>query len=162
MDIVRRSPAGLVIKIIAIEISLEIIYLLLSTALVEVRSQAGESYTLARAILSVMFLSLAITAVVTLVAQWANEGYYIKENELVVRRGIIHKTEISYPYANMQSVSVQQGFFGRLFNFGLVTIFIPTLGKDILFNEISAPKKFAQVLKDHIPYAESGQFLIRK
>ncbi|MEZ6330759.1 MAG: hypothetical protein R3B12_01960 [Candidatus Saccharimonadales bacterium] len=48
MDIVRRSPAGLVIKIIAIEISLEIIYLLLSTALVEVRSQAGESYTLAR------------------------------------------------------------------------------------------------------------------
>lgn len=47
MDIVRRSPAGLVIKIIAIEISLEIIYLLLSTALVEVRSQAGESYTLA-------------------------------------------------------------------------------------------------------------------
>ncbi|MCB9817014.1 PH domain-containing protein [Candidatus Nomurabacteria bacterium] len=109
-----------------------------------------------------MFLSLAITAVVTLVAQWANEGYYIKENELVVRRGIIHKTEISYPYANMQSVSVQQGFFGRLFNFGLVTIFIPTLGKDILFNEISAPKKFAQILKDHIPYAESGQFLIRK
>lgn len=162
MDIVRRSPAGLVFKIIFIEIALELIYVLLSTALVEVRGELGSSYTLARVMLSIVFLSIAITVVVTLVAQWANEGYFLKENELVVRRGIIAKTETAYPYANMQSVTLQQGFVGRLFNYGQISIFIPTLGKDIIFSEISNPKEFTKKIKAHIPYAESGQYLIRR
>lgn len=162
MDIVRRSPAGLVFKIIFIEVALELMYLLLSTALVEVRGEFGSAYTTARVALSLVFLSLAITVVVSLVAQWANEGYFLKENELIVRRGIIAKTETAYPYANMQSVTLQQGFIGRLFNYGQISIFIPTLGKDILFSEISNPKEFTEKIKAHIPYPESGQFLIRK
>ena len=99
---------------------------------------------------------------ITLVAQWANEGYYLKENELIVKRGIIAKTETAYPYANMQSVTLQQSVVGRIFNFGQVTIFLPTLGKDVIFTEISHPKAFTEKIKSHIPYPESGQFLIRK
>lgn len=162
MDLIRRSPAGLVFKIIFIEVSLELIYILLSTAVIEVRGTLGESYTIARIALSVVFLSIAVGAVITLVAQWANEGYYLKENELIVRRGIIAKTETAYPYANMQSVTVRQGIIGRLFNYGQISIFIPTIGKEILFSEISNPTVFANTLKDHIPYPEKGQFLIRK
>jgi uncharacterized membrane protein YdbT with pleckstrin-like domain len=162
MDIVRRSPAGLVFKIIFIEIAIEMVYLLLSTALVELRGELGSSYTSARILLSIVFMTLAVSVVVTLVAQWANEGYFLKQNELIVRRGIIAKTETAYPYANMQSVTLQQGFIGRLFNYGQISIFIPTLGKDIIFSEISNPADFTEKIKAHIPYPESGQFLIRK
>ena len=162
MDIVRRSPAGLVFKIIVVEVFLELVYLLLSTLLVEIRGSVGEGYTVARIALSAVFLTLAVGAVVALVSQWANEGYYLKENELVVRRGIIAKTETAYPYANMQSVTVQQGVIGRLFNYGQISIFIPTLGKDILFSEISNPQQFADKLKQHIPYPENGQYLLRR
>jgi len=162
MEFVRRSATGLVVKIIVIEVTLELIYLLLSAGLVNAQDSLNQSYTVARIILSAIFLTLAIGAVVILVSQWANEGYYLKSNELIVRKGVLAKTEVAYPYANMQSVTVQQSVAGRLFNYGQISIFIPTLSKDIIFTEISNPQAFADKLKQHIPYPETGQFIIKK
>lgn len=162
MDIIRRSPVGLTLKIIAIEVLIEISYLLISSVLTEAREQIGALYPTIRLTTTLIFMSIGISAVVIMVSQWANEGYYLKDNELTVRRGIIGKTEVSYPYANMQSVTVQQSFFGRVFNFGQISILIPTLGKEVMFNEISNPQGFANKLKEHIPYPDNGQFIIRR
>ena len=162
MEMVRRSPAGLVFKIIFFELLLEIVYLLLSITLVEVRDSIEQSYESARLILSLIFVILAISVVVFLVTNWISEGYYLKKNELILKRGMISKTEVSYPYANMQSVRVNQSLLGRIFNYANISIYIPTLGKDIIFSEISNPNQFADKLKSHIPYPESNQFLIRR
>jgi uncharacterized membrane protein YdbT with pleckstrin-like domain len=162
MDIIRRSPAGLTLRIIIIEITLQVSYLILSTVLIGANEQLGSMYALVRISITLLFLALGIFSVVFLVSQWANEGYFLKENELTVRRGIIGKNDTSYPYANMQSVSVQQFLIGRIFNYGQVTIYIPTLGKEIVFSEISDPHAFANTLKSHIPYPENGQFILRR
>ena len=162
MDIVRRSPAALTLRIIFFELTIELSYLIVSAVLIQSEDIMGSWYGIVRVIISLLFMAIAISAVVILVSQWANEGYYLRPNELTVRRGIVNKTETSYPYANMKSVSVQQSAIGRLLNFGDIRILIPTLGREIIFTEISNPQKFAETLKEHIPYPENSQYLIRR
>lgn len=158
MEIVRRSPVALVIKIIIAEALVELTYAVISLGLTQFNESLGSSYSAARMLLTILFSAFSIGVLTVLIAQWANEGYYLDDNELTVTQGILKKTSVAYPFANMQSVTVRQGIIGRLFNFGFVTIFIPTLGKEILFTEISSPGKFAEKLKSHIPYPEQGAF----
>ena len=162
MELIRRSPVALVFKIIIAELLVELTYAVVSLGLAQFKESLDGSYSALRFLATLFFSGFSIAVLAFLVAQWANEGYYLEESELTVTQGIIKKTKVSYPFANMQSVTVRQGLIGRLFNFGYISIFIPTLGKDVIFTEIASPNNFAERIKTHIPYPENGAFLIRK
>ena len=162
MEIIRRSPVALVFKIIIAELLIELSYTVVSLGVTQFQEPLGTSYQSVRVLLALLFGGFGVYVLAFLIAQWANEGYSLDSNELTVTQGIIKKTKVSYPFANMQSVTVRQGLIGRVFNFGYITIFIPTLGKEVVFSEISNPNQFAERIKSHIPYPENGAFLIRK
>lgn len=143
MEIIRRSPASLVVKIIIAELLLEIVYLVLSLGLSIFSEQLEPNYQALRLILGVVFIGLAIIILVIIIANWANQGYILEKNDLAVKNGIFSTSLQTYPYANMQSVTVKQGLLGKLLNYGHIIIYVPTLGKDIGFYEISNPYKFA-------------------
>lgn len=160
MELIRKSPVALVVKIILAEILIEAIYLVLSLSLTQISEQLANGYEASRFALSVLFIVIAVSVIAVLVAQWANEVFILEKDDLAVSQGIISKRVQTYPYANMQSVTVNQSLLGRLFNYGNVTIYIPVLGKNVSFMEISSPYHFAEKLKSHIPYPEKNQFII--
>ena len=110
----------------------------------------------------ILELIIAISIFVWLMMKWVNEGYLLLEDEVIVKSGIVSQQEKSYPYNNMQSVIVKQGFLGRWLNYGDVRVFIPTLGEELVFQEVPNPGIFAEKLKKSLKYPDKGQYIIRK
>ena len=110
------------------------------------------------------FILLAFQTLVLLIilAKWNGETFELSNDELVIHEGVFSRSQKTYPYNNMQSVIVSQTFLERLINAGTVSVFIPTLGRDIVFREIPSPYQFAEKIKSAIPYAGKSQFLLRK
>jgi len=110
----------------------------------------------------VILLPLQIAILVIMLMRWSNETYEIMDAELIVREGVFKRIEKSYPYNNMQSVIVRQSIFERMIGAGTVSVFVPTLGKDLIFSEVPNPKQFAESIKKAIPYSEKNQFIMSK
>lgn len=72
------------------------------------------------------------------------------------------KQRKSYPYRDIQSITIHQGFFGKVFNYGSVNLYIPTLGHDLNFTEVSDPATFVELVKNADPKIESGSYIFRR
>ncbi len=53
---------------------------------------------------------------------WKNHVYYISDTYLQENRGIFTLTEKNYDLKNVRDISLRQGVFGRLFNYGDIII----------------------------------------
>lgn len=51
-----------------------------------------------------------------------NSFIEVYPHEVIAKQGITSKKTLSYPIKSIQSISVEQGLFGKLFNYGTVTI----------------------------------------
>lgn len=78
-----------------------------------------------------------------------------------MKYGILKRTEKAYPYRNMQSVIVRQSLLERFVGAGTVSVFVPTLGTDLVFSEVPNPKQFAASIKKSIPDIGNSQFIVR-
>ena len=141
---------------------IELIYLL-STGLIQfIGQQAGYELRLISPLTQLLLLPFQISVLVIMLIRWSNETFEIQDKELIIREGVLKRIEKSYPYNNMQSVIVRQSLFERAVGAGTISVFVPTLGKDLLFSEIPNPKQFARILKQAIPYSDKNQFVMRK
>jgi membrane protein YdbS with pleckstrin-like domain len=163
--VIRRSIALFIIRIILLELLFEIIYLTWR-GVIHFLPFSLETTIVLNGISILLFL-VFITLVQNLILigmalRWVNDYYEIRSDELVHIKGILSKTESAYPYRDIQSITIHQGFFGRIFNYGDVSLYIPTLGHDLHFNEISDPNKFAELIKSANPSFEGGKFIFRR
>ncbi len=161
ITIVKRSVPLLGLKLVILELIAELLYLLIRSALEYVQQFAGLQLPYVGPIVQAVILVLQLGIVLYLFASWANEFYELRQNEVVVRTGILNKQERSYPYNNMQSVIVREGILSRTFNAGSVAVYIPTLGQELQFTDVSNPKHFAELLKQALPFTTKGQFIMR-
>jgi uncharacterized membrane protein YdbT with pleckstrin-like domain len=160
--IIHRSPAVVVFKIIFLEILIELVYFFVMGVAQILEQQTGFSIRLLSPITQFLLLPIQIWILIFMLTKWSIETYEIRDDEIMIRHGILNRTEKSYPYRNMQSVIVRQKFFERLVGVGTVAIYVPTLGTDLVFNELSSPQKFADKVKNAIPDEGQSQFLIKK
>lgn len=95
-----------------------------------------------------------------LIIRWSTRIYYIKEHQLVIKRGLIRTEEDSYELAHVRKVHLKQNIFGKIFNYGDVHIMIASSGfaEEVKLKEISNPKKYEWILRDYIEkLAEEGK-----
>ncbi len=165
---VRRSLFLLIVKIVITELIFEFTYigwrLLIDLNILQF---SQESLLIIHSF-SIFIFFILITVVQTsiilfILLDWINRYYEIKPDEIVFKTGIISSQEKAYPYVNIQSIEVIQNFWGKLFNYGNVRIYIPTLGHDLFFTEVSKPNEFAELIKQMLPDKDkSGQFLFKR
>lgn len=160
--VVHRSPAYLALRIIVLELAFEAAYLITRLAL-ELVLQAGGFQVgwLGPTLQGITFIA-QFFLLVYLVARWSNDTFELRDNEIVVKTGLAPRREVAYPYNNIQSVTVTISILGRLLRAGQISAYIPTLGQEIYFTEISRPHEFASALKQALPYPEKNQFLMRR
>lgn len=160
--IIHKSPVLLAFKIIVLEILIELLYLVVSFLIQQVSLQVGYEVPLVSPITQALLLPIQISILVWMLVRWSSETYEIQADELIVRSGIIKRTERAYPYRNMQSVIVQQSIIERIVDAGTVSVFVPTLGTELVFTEVPRPKHFAETIKKVIPEEGNSQFILRR
>lgn len=96
-----------------------------------------------------MLIQLYLIVYVTLA--WASNAYYLAGKHLIRRKGIVHAQEDVFHYDNIRSISVNQSFFGKMFNYGDITIKTSASGGyqgDIVMTEIADPKRYEAMLRE--------------
>jgi len=160
--IIHKSPVLLAFKIIFLEVLIELIYLMFSAFAYFIGQQLNYDVRLFSPITQLLLLPLQIGVLVWLLLRWSSEIYEVQQEELIMRYGVLQRVEKAYPYRNMQSVIVRQSFLERLVGAGTVSVFVPTLGTDLVFSEVPNPKQFAESIKKAIPNADNSQFIMSK
>jgi|GEM_PF-1524236 len=164
--IIRKSLVTMFLRLILAELLVAVVYVAIRVALAALQVQADVDLSLNPFVLtkSLLFTSIEIIIAMYIVLQWANNYYILKpEKEIVYVTGIITRKERSFSLSNVQSISSQQGLFGRILKYGAIRIFSPALQQEIYLTEIPNPKEVVEKIKqiDTALPAKTG-FIIRR
>ncbi len=83
--------------------------------------------------------------------RWHNHYYIVKEDRILTNRGVFLKHQWVFAIRNIESIDLEQGFFGRIFNFGTLYFHAPTLNKKISMWGISSPRRKEMVIERLLP-----------
>lgn len=162
--IIRKSFPLLIIRLVVLELLLESIYVGWRFG-IDYLSIASDTKIFLHSLTTAVFIFVTLIQIILLlviVIKWLNEYYEMQDDEIIQWTGVITKRGRSYPYSNIQSITIQQSAVGRILNFGTVVLYVPTLGQDLSFDEVPKPQAFIKLIKEHMPTNEEGQFLIKR
>lgn len=162
-ELIRKSPAVLIMKILVVEALTELVYLVLHASLGTIGGNLlGIEIGLASAILNLFMFLVGVIFIISLTSLWVSEGVYIKKDEVVNKYGVLRTKYTTYPYTNIQRVEINQSFIGKLLNFGTVSIYVPVLGVDINFSDMPSPTRIADYLKSKLEKPTDNRYIIRR
>lgn len=93
-------------------------------------------------------IELVIVLKVTL--GWANNVYEIRDDSIIHRQGIFTLKEDVYTLRNLGSATIQQGFWGKLLNYGTITLSSPILKHEFYLLDVHNPENVAQSFDNNI------------
>jgi uncharacterized membrane protein YdbT with pleckstrin-like domain len=157
-----------VVKIIMTGLLAMFIYLLLavafssSTALSAGSSAIFQSivllWTSGAVLLIVLLIYLAM--VIYMILSWNRHYYVINSQAVLMYDGIIFSKSKSYDMAGVESIEVDQGLIGKIFNFGTLKLYNPRLEKEITFHRIPDPNQEAGFI--HGMHPNPVAFIVNK
>lgn len=162
--IIRKSLILFVIRLVLIEVLFELIYLgwRFGIDLLPLADSTKLSFHFITSTLFIIITFFQILSLILLVSRWINNYYEVQHDELIVWTGFWGRKGKSYQYANIQSITVEQGFFARLCGYGNVRVYIPAFGQDIIFSEVPKPYAFIELIKQRMPKASNQQIVFRQ
>lgn len=162
---IRRSVTLFVIRIILLELIFEVIYLAWRT-IIHYLPIPLEAVVTLNGISLIIFLILVTLIqnilLIFIALNWVNDYYEIRQDEVAHIKGIFSRTSEAYPFHDIQSITIHQGFIGRLLNYGDINLYIPTLGHNLHFREVSSPQRFVELVKNINPTTERGKYIFRR
>lgn len=162
-EIIRRSTTVLLFKIIVAEIITEVFYLSISALIsFAAYSAVGINAEPLRLATNLIMTTIGVSLFAIIVIMWMSEGLSIDKEEITYRQGVLNSTMSTYPYTNIQRVTVQQSFIGKFLNFGTINLYSPVLGQDLVFHEMPSPHELARTIKNNLNKPDREQFLIKK
>lgn len=147
--IIRKSMVTMFLRLVLAEVLVAGIYFAIRLALVALQLQADIDLTLNPIVLSksLFFTVIEILFAMYIFLQWVNNYYILKEQEIVYVTGIINRRERNYSLANIQSISSEQGLFGRILHYGTIRIFSPALQQELFLTDIPNPKGVVEEIR---------------
>ena len=106
-----------------------------------------------------VFLKILLTIFLVLV--WLNEYYEITSKLIYHRSGVIFETEKKFPLSHIGSIRVYQGIFGKIFNFGTISLYDPRRNKQDDMYLIHNPMRYATIIEELLPQAEEEKHTLR-
>jgi uncharacterized membrane protein YdbT with pleckstrin-like domain len=96
----------------------------------------------------VLLLSvLEIISIVLTMLNWINEYYEIIPGKIIHRKGVFFTKQEIFACHHVESIELLQGFMGKLFNYGSLDLFSPTLEKKIFLYNINNPDKYTKSIE---------------
>lgn len=85
--------------------------------------------------------------------RWHNHYYLLRPDKILTSRGVFLRRQRFFAVKNIESISVHQGVIGRLFNFGTLYLYAPTLNHRIKMFGINAPCGKERIIEQLLPSA---------
>lgn len=105
----------------------------------------------------IAIILLQIIVFIAMASAWNNEYYVILPTEILHRRGTIVRKQQLYPYGSIQSLATYRSFRGRIFNYGTITLIMPSMQKEVRLYEIPDPEQFVEAVKTMVASAQMQQ-----
>lgn len=161
---IRQSIFFLMLKLISLDIIavfMAIFYFLLSSNIITLEVFSGRLplYNLS------FFLILVITKIligIYVIMEWINEYYEIWPNIILHKSGFIFKNEDRHPLTHLRSIKVEQGFLGKIFGYGTITIYDWYLKKYTSLYLIHNPIKYFNIIESLIPRTEEEKQIFQE
>ncbi len=149
---IRGSVSVLIIKLFSVMFIIDTIYSIISIFVFDIQLLQQFHYQLATILFIAHFFKniFSLYLVIMVVLSWISRVYFLTDKQLISRDGIINIKEKIYDLKIIRSVTVDQGLFGKLFNYGDITITTSASGgynDEISLISISQPEKYREVLK---------------
>ncbi len=156
---IRGSTILLVMQILFVMFIIDTFYSLLMYFLFQVDMLKNLHYALIGLLFIGHFLKniLEISFVVKHILNWANKVYYISDQHVTIKEGIFNIREKIYDLKIMRSVSVNQGWIGKLLRYGDITITTSASGgynDEIDLVGISHPENYKGLFKHCLEVVE--------
>lgn len=146
--IIRRSPIVLLYKMIVATVLIYVASAVYSFMLFGETANALISIVSDKALFVILSIGGEALMMILLFLQWSFHKIEVHDTELKIRKGILWRRQEIHSLKNMQSVYVEQRFWGTLLGFGTITVHNPLSKKDITLTYVPDPDKYAQVLQD--------------
>jgi len=149
--VLRQSIVVLVTNLLVTESIVGLIALILRMPIKNFGDQidtilsSGILYIIASGIVQL----LNIGFIIFLTLKWSSTQYIIKPKNLILQTGILTIKEIVYSTERIESISVSQGIWSRIWNYGSVTMYNPLLKTDVILRKIANPYFYAEVFNSH-------------
>lgn len=146
--IIRRSPIVLLYRMLFLTFGIGLLYTLYGLFQVQFGGLSLIDNSIHPIILFFVTICVEAIAMIAIFLQWAYTTYEIKVDELVFRKGIIRRKRTIHSLKNIQSVEVEQGFLGLLFQYGNIRLYNPLLKEEINMRSVTDPEKYAHALRN--------------
>jgi len=97
-----------------------------------------------------VYAAVCILIALIVMLRWAFEAYTVYDGRLVHRRGIIFRKTETYSLQNMEEVSIQEGFIGRIMKHGTIVLHNPLLHTPVTLATITDPTIQADAIRSAI------------
>jgi membrane protein YdbS with pleckstrin-like domain len=161
---IRLSISMLLLKLILIELFAGTIMILWHSILAFYISNLSLLHSLILYDLPILFFLVLIKLFITvfLILQWLNEYYEISAEIIKYRRGIIFRRVDDYPIADIKYLEIQQGVFGRLLNFGTISLLNIRRVQYAQMYLIHNPMRYSQVIEELVPNLVERKKMLRR
>lgn len=152
---VRTSISLLLAKLLFIEIMSGGLAILSFSSLSVIRDTfSGFEFTEFTIPIFASFLLLKMALSIYIVLQWLNEYYEITPSTLYHRKGVFFKKEEKFLLNHVRMVEIYQSAYGRMFNFGTVSLsdFRGTKYQDMYM--IHNPLRYSIIIEELIPTSD--------
>lgn len=161
---VRQSIFFLLLKLLFLEFVAAVLiisfHFLLSSS--NVQSLSQNNLNLFNIPLFVLLVVLKTCFMIYVIVAWLEEYYEITPVEVVHRKGFLFRREERYTLDHIGSITLEQGIFGRIFNFGSLKLFDWALEENINIYLIHSPRKYNHILETLVPEADKEKKVFRE
>lgn len=160
---VRQSISILILKLILIDIITAVIFLVFHSILfnTNIASNLDSSPTFYNTIIFLLLVLGKISLTAYLVTEWLNEYYEIKPDAIIHRRGLFFRHSNRQDLVLIRQARLAYGFFGKILNYGTISLFDIRLNKQIELYQIHNPIKYLHILEEIIPDLEEEKQFFR-
>lgn len=95
-------------------------------------------------------ITLQFVLLLHVVLSWANNLYFLTDEHIIKRGGVLKVQEEIFHYKNIRSISIHQSWIGKLCNYGDILLKTSASGgyqDDIVLSGIANPQRYKEVLK---------------
>lgn len=161
---IRQSIFFLHLRLVAIELlaAFGLIVLLILIFSPEIKQQIGNDIIVFNIPFFLVLVAIKISAIIFVIVAWLNEYYEITAKDIVHQKGLIFKKEERHLLEHIGSITLEQGIFGKIFNFGTLKLYNWTKEKNVYLYLIHNPMKYVRILEELLPDADKSKKIIRE
>jgi hypothetical protein len=149
IGIIRQNPVILVFKVALLSVLFNISYLIVTLAseYIDTFAEASINNVVGYdTVFMIVLIVLQSVIGVWLVLSWLRDVYVVDQGMLVHKTGILFAREDRFHMTGLENISYTQSFWGRMLQYGDVSMMYPVQGK-IVLRAVSYPERFVKTFE---------------